>query len=68
MTVTLWLWAACLVAAGILAVVAWSLVADTGRHVRRRIDGPLLFAAVATVGIASLFVSAHLLGVPLGGL
>lgn len=68
MTATLWLWAACLAAAAVLAVVAWSLATDRGRHVRVRIDGPLLFTAIGTVGIVSLFVSAHLLGVPFGGL
>ena len=68
MTATLWLWAACLAAAAVLTVVAWSLATDRGRHVRRRIDGPLLAATIGTVGIASLFVSAHLYGVPFGGL
>ena len=46
MTATLWLWAACLVAAAVLAAVAWSLATDRGRHVRVRIDGLLLFTAV----------------------
>ena len=68
MTATLWLWAACLAASAVLAAVAWSLATDRGRHVRVRIDGPLLFTAIGTVGIASLFVIAHLYGVPFGGL
>lgn len=72
MTLWLGLWTASLVSAFVLMALALSLLADTwehgGKHVRRRVNWPLFVTTLASVGVASLFVGAHLLGVPFGGL